>query len=90
MAVSNAAVTVGTSATPLVDAALRSFDKPLLVEVFAEGDIYLGGAGVTTSGATKGRKLAANTAAIYTLNNGDKLYAVAAAAQTAIVLQFGA
>lgn len=73
--------TVNTTATQLIDAGRRSYNAPLSVSIENEGsvDIFIGGADVTASGATKGRKVVAGGSYELDLHSGDVLYACVAA-----------
>lgn len=89
MAVTTAAVTVGTTPTLLATGSKNGIHSAKPVEVYNDGTatIFVGGSNVAASGATKGRPIAVAESAVFELESGDDLYGiVAAATQSAIVL----
>lgn len=87
MAVASAQVTVGTTAT-LVSAVESDFSVGSAAKVKNTGaaDVFLGGAGVTT---TTGFALASGATTDVPLGPGEQLFAVAAATGTVHVLRLG-
>ena len=70
------AVTVGTTATVVLDGAMDSADDYLVKNVYLKptgADVYLGGSNVTTA---NGFVLAKDTTFYISLNPGQTLYAV--------------
>ena len=80
MAVTTTVVTVGTTETTLADGGSRHYANPLGGEVENLGSVsvYIGGTGVTTSGAGRGQILAAGAKRTFTLGPGDKLKGIVA------------
>lgn len=92
MAVVHAVVAVGAAPTLLVSAGARFVQSPAFVDLENSGasTVFVGGAQVATTGALKGRPLAAGSTARFDLASGDDLYAVSAAGGEVCVLRTGA
>lgn len=76
MAYTHGSVSVGTAATQIV--AVQNTLSGILVQNNGASPVFVGGATVTTSGATQGVQVAANASLLVPGAPGDVLYGVVA------------
>ena len=71
--------TVGTTSQVLYTVPIGRQNVPVYIDNLDSAPIWIGDAGITTSGATQGIKIAANSNRQLWCNGNDQIYAISAA-----------